>query len=311
MNINVSLPNVFPNTLSPPTDAARRDNQLRQVIAQPKEVASFAKEPEVGAEKDRSKPQVTAQYPQVQEQQNAKISERETQQGREQQGDQQGKQGDQAKDGEQAGSGQSGSEQPSARQKSQNELSEGEQKKVDELSSRDREVRTHEAQHQAVGGQYASAASFELERGPDGKQYAVGGEVSIDVSEIPDDPQATIAKMEQVQRAALAPAEPSSQDRQVAAQAQQKAAEAQQELNHSQPPGLLASDEQPSAFETGLNATEEEQQSAQAQQQQNAQALQQRYPDIAQQMAQRNDHIQQRYASAAAFRPQSQLSLQA
>ncbi|MEE1674494.1 putative metalloprotease CJM1_0395 family protein [Agarivorans aestuarii] len=311
MNINVSLPNVFPNTLAPPTDSARRDNQLRQVIAQPKEVASFAKEPEVGAEKDRSKPQATAQYPQpqLQEQQQAKINEREAQQGQGQQGQQGEQQGKQ--DGQQSGQEQSGSDQPSARQKGQNELSEGEQKKVDELSARDQEVRTHEAQHQAVGGQYASAATFELERGPDGKQYAVGGEVSIDVSEIPDDPQATIAKMEQVQRAALAPAEPSSQDRQVAAQAQQKAAEAQRELNHAQPPGLLASDEQPSAF--GATAAEAAvfEPSQQAREQQNAQALQQRYPDIAQQMAQRNQTIEQRYSSAAAFKPQSQLSLQA
>ena len=306
MNINVSLPNVFPNTLAPPTDAARRDNQLRQVIAQPKEVASFAKEPEVGAEKDRSKPQTTAQYPQVQEQQQAKINEREAQQGREQQGEQQGKQ-----DEQKGSQNQSSSDQPSARQKGANELSDSEQKKVDELSARDQEVRTHEAQHQAVGGQYASAPTFDFERGPDGKQYAVGGEVSIDVSEIPDDPNATIAKMEQVQRAALAPAEPSSQDRQVAAQAQQKAAEAQRELNHAQPPGLLASDEQPSAF--GAIAAEGAQfeLSQQAREQLNAQALQQRYPDIAQQMAQRNQTIEQRYSSAAAFRPQSQLSLQA
>jgi hypothetical protein len=306
MNINVSLPNVFPNTLTPPTDSARRDNQLRQVIAQPKEVASFAKEPEVGAEKDRSKPQATAQYPQVQEQQQAKINEREAQQSREQQGEQQGKQDEQKGSQEQ-----SGSDQPSARQKGQNELSESEQKKVDELSARDQEVRTHEAQHQAVGGQYASAASFDFERGPDGKQYAVGGEVSIDVSEIPDDPQATIAKMEQVQRAALAPAEPSSQDRQVAAQAQQKAAEAQRELNHAQPPGLLASDEQPSAFGATTAEAAVFEPSQQAREQQNAQALQQRYPDIAQQMAQRNQTIEQRYSSAAAFKPQSQLSLQA
>ncbi|WP_220720143.1 putative metalloprotease CJM1_0395 family protein [Agarivorans litoreus] len=305
MNINVSLPNVFPNTLTPPTDSARRDNQLRQVIAQPKEVASFAKEPEVGTEKDRNKPQATAQYPQVQEQQ-AKINEREAQQGREQQGEQQGKQNEQKGSQEQ-----SGSDQPSARQKGQNELNESEQKKVDELSARDQEVRTHEAQHQAVGGQYASAASFEFERGPDGKQYAVGGEVSIDVSEIPDDPQATIAKMEQVQRAALAPAEPSSQDRQVAAQAQQKAAEAQRELNHAQPPGLLASDEQPSAFGAIAAEGAEFEPTQQAREQQNARALQQRYPDIAQQMAQRNQTIEQRYSSAAAFRPQSQLSLQA
>ncbi|GGB07131.1 putative metalloprotease CJM1_0395 family protein [Agarivorans gilvus] len=305
MNINVSLPNVFPNTLHPPTEAARRDNQLRPVIAQPKEVASFAKEPEVGTEKDRAKPQVSAQYPHVQEQHQAKVNERDAQQ--QQDNQQQHQQGQQQESGEQ----QRGSEQSSARQKGQQDLTDSEQQKVDELTARDQEVRTHEMQHQAVGGQYARAASFEFERGPDGKRYAVGGEVSIDVSEVANDPQATIAKMQQVQRAALAPAEPSAQDRQVAARAQQKMAAAQQELNHSQVSGLLASDEQPSAFAINSETASPEAPSEQARQQQNAQALQQRYPDIAQEMALRNASIQQRYASAAAFRPQSQFSLQA
>ncbi len=131
------------------------------------------------------------------------------------------------------------------------------------------------------------------------------------MSEVANDPQATIAKMQQVQRAALAPAEPSAQDRQVAARAQQKMAAAQQELNHSQVSGLLASDEQPSAFAINSETASPEAPSEQARQQQNAQALQQRYPDIAQEMALRNASIQQRYASAAAFRPQSQFSLQA
>jgi hypothetical protein len=271
------------------------------VIAQPKEVASFAKEPEVGTEKDRAKPQVSAQYPQVQEQHQAKVNERDAQQ---QQDNQQGQQ-------QESGEQQRGSDQSSARQKGQQDLTDSEQQKVDELTARDQEVRTHEMQHQAVGGQYARAASFEFERGPDGKRYAVGGEVSIDVSEVANDPQATIAKMQQVQRAALAPAEPSAQDRQVAARAQQKMAAAQQELNHSQVSGLLASDEQPSAFAINSETASPEAPSEQARQQQNAQALQQRYPDIAQEMARRNASIQQRYASAAAFRPQSQFSLQA
>jgi hypothetical protein len=43
--------------------------------------------------------------------------------------------------------------------------------------------------------------------------------VSIDVSPIPGDPEATIAKARIVRRAALAPAEPSAQDRSVAAEA--------------------------------------------------------------------------------------------
>jgi hypothetical protein len=70
-------------------------------------------------------------------------------------------------------------------------------------------------------------AHFEYQVGPDGKKYAVGGEVSIDTSEIPDNPNATIQKMSTVQRAAMAPADPSPQDRAVAAQAAQKQSAAQ------------------------------------------------------------------------------------
>ncbi len=92
-------------------------------------------------------------------------------------------------------------------------------------------MRAHEAAHVAAGGQYVQGgASFEYKTGPDGKRYAVGGEVQIDTSEVPDDPQATIEKMEVVKRAALAPKNPSSQDRSVAAAANRAQAQARIEL---------------------------------------------------------------------------------
>lgn len=87
-----------------------------------------------------------------------------------------------------------------------------------ELAARDREVRAHEQAHVAVGGQYAGGARYQYQRGPDGVNYAVSGEVSIDVSKAAT-PEATIAKAQTVRRAALAPAEPSPQDLRVAAQA--------------------------------------------------------------------------------------------
>lgn len=62
----------------------------------------------------------------------------------------------------------------------------------------------------------------------------MGGEVNIDASKISDDPQATIIKMQTVIQAALAPAEPSSQDRSVAAKAQKIEMEAQTELMKTQ-----------------------------------------------------------------------------
>lgn len=111
------------------------------------------------------------------------------------------------------------------------ELTEEERREVEKLKQRDAEVRRHEAAHKAAAGKYAKGGpTFEYETGPDGKQYAVGGEVQIDTSEVSGDPQATIQKMQQIQRAANAPAEPSSQDRRVAAQAARAEAKARAEL---------------------------------------------------------------------------------
>ncbi|WP_119679026.1 putative metalloprotease CJM1_0395 family protein [Indioceanicola profundi] len=109
-------------------------------------------------------------------------------------------------------------------------LTEDERKQVDELRRRDAEVRAHERTHQSVGGQHAGAPTYDYQKGPDGRRYAIGGEVKIDAS--PEkDPEKTIANMEVVRRAALAPAEPSPQDRKVAAQATRQAMEAQGRLS--------------------------------------------------------------------------------
>lgn len=93
------------------------------------------------------------------------------------------------------------------------------------LQTRDSEVRAHEQAHMAVGGRYIrGAASYEYALGPDNRRYAIGGEVSIDVSPVSGDPEATIQKMEIVKRAALAPADPSGADYSVAAAAESAAA---------------------------------------------------------------------------------------
>lgn len=101
------------------------------------------------------------------------------------------------------------------------ELSSEDEQKVKDLKGRETEVRAHEAAHSAAGGSLTGGTSFDYATGPDGKNYIVGGEVSIDSSGVSNDPEATIRKMDLVIQAATAPAEPSSQDRQVAAQAQQ------------------------------------------------------------------------------------------
>ncbi len=109
-------------------------------------------------------------------------------------------------------------------------LSADEQAEVEKLKSRDREVRAHEQAHQAAGaGLITRGASYSYQRGPDGQQYAIGGEVGIDVSPVTGDPAATLRKAEQIRGAALAPASPSPQDRAVAAAAAQMAAAARQE----------------------------------------------------------------------------------
>ncbi|WP_206197899.1 putative metalloprotease CJM1_0395 family protein [Thiomicrospira sp. S5] len=105
------------------------------------------------------------------------------------------------------------------------------QRVISELKSRDREVKAHEQAHLAAGGQHVTGgANYSYQTGPDGRRYAIGGEVGIDTSPVSGDPQATLAKAQQIRAAALAPAEPSSQDRKVAAQASQMAAEARADI---------------------------------------------------------------------------------
>ncbi len=105
-----------------------------------------------------------------------------------------------------------------------------EAEEIRKLQMRDREVRAHEAAHAATGGQYAGSPSYSYEKGLDGKTYATGGEVGIDISPVNGDPEATLQKAMQIRAAALAPAQPSSQDLKVAQKAQMMASEARQKL---------------------------------------------------------------------------------
>ena len=114
-------------------------------------------------------------------------------------------------------------------------LTSEQQQELKKLEERDREVRAHEAAHKAAAGGLAKgSASYTYQRGPDGKLYAVGGEVSIDTSKVSGDPEATLQKANQIRSAALAPAHPSSQDHAVAAEAQVMAAEARKEMASEQ-----------------------------------------------------------------------------
>ena len=147
---------------------------------------------------------------------------------------------------------------------SANGLTDAEQEQVDELKSRDREVKNHEQAHIAAGGSYVKGgASYDYQTGPDGRQYAVGGSVNIDTSPVPDDPEATIAKAQVVIKAALAPAEPSGQDQKVASQARQMMSDARQELssvnnNTSQQGENTANETNSQAEETQNNSSNNE-----------------------------------------------------
>ena len=109
------------------------------------------------------------------------------------------------------------------------ELSEDEKRVVEELRARDAEVRAHEMAHVAAAGGLAGAPSYSYQTGPDGKRYAIGGSVSIDTSS-GNDPQETLSKAQRIRSAAMAPAEPSGQDRAVAARATQMEVQARNQL---------------------------------------------------------------------------------
>ena len=133
------------------------------------------------------------------------------------------------------------------------------------LRARDREVRAHEAAHAAVGGSLVRGGpSYTLQRGPDGRSYAIGGEVQLDTSAVPNDPEATLQKSNQIRAAALAPAEPSPQDLRVAANASQLAAKARvdiavqrrneaQQANQSRLEEAEASNDSANSAETDLD----------------------------------------------------------
>lgn len=98
-------------------------------------------------------------------------------------------------------------------------LSEAQAKRVlDALKRADAEVKAHEQAHMASGGGLTGGVSYSYKTGPDGKRYAVAGEVSIDTSP-GRTPEETKRKAQTIKAAALAPANPSAQDRKVAAMA--------------------------------------------------------------------------------------------
>lgn len=99
------------------------------------------------------------------------------------------------------------------------------------LGNRDSEVRQHEQDHLTEAGEFAQGGPvFEYYTASNGRSYVTGGKVHVDMSEVAGDPEKTVAKMKQIQRAALKPAAPSQQDRNVAAEAAGLEAKAMRQL---------------------------------------------------------------------------------
>lgn len=118
--------------------------------------------------------------------------------------------------------------------KTSGELTTGQQQEVEELKQRDAEVRAHEQAHiAAAAGLSTSAPTYTYQTGPDGKKYAVGGEVNVSFTES-GNPETDLRNAEAMKNSALAPADPSSQDRSVAGEAEKLIQKAQQEIAQQQ-----------------------------------------------------------------------------
>ncbi len=125
-----------------------------------------------------------------------------------------------AKKSAKASGGKDGADAPGQLRGKGTKLTPEQQQQVSELQRRDAHVRQHEAAHQAAGGDLTGSATFSYQVGPDGKNYAVGGEVPLQ-SRTGRTPDETIAIARRVRAAALAPSDPSPADLSAAAQATQ------------------------------------------------------------------------------------------
>lgn len=214
-----------------PTEILRRENNQREIITQVVATNASAAEKAVASEKERARtPAQTneqvdfANLRKQAEQDASAASER-----RENQNNQQQEQQSPQQQSDNA-SQQAAKEKTIEDEQNASEQDRIDKKVINQLEKRDREVRSHELAHATVGGSTTGSPSYSFEVGPNGKKYAVDGEVKVDLSIVAGDPKATILKMQKVYDAALAPINPSPQDIRVAASATQKILTAQSEL---------------------------------------------------------------------------------
>lgn len=215
------------------TDSLRRDNQQREIITRPEPSSQSAAEKGVASDKERGRTPAQnnqqVDFASLRKQAELANDVIGNGSGRNAGNNESSGQGSEQNDGENSADSKQGRDPTSNSQKSDAEVL-AEKEVIRSLESRDKEVRNHERAHASVGGAFTGAPSYSYETGPNGKKYAVEGEVSVDLTPIAGDPKETIAKMKMVQAAALAPADPSSQDIRVAATAASIILEAQAEL---------------------------------------------------------------------------------
>jgi hypothetical protein len=238
VNIVTPIPTSFAiPTANIPTEAARRDNLMREPIPATSGADQGEAEQALGSEKDKARTPgqapaaVTYERPQHQSnQEGASATSADA---------------DLPDNGKDESAGKEAADEKSQQNSQQSE--------IDQLKQRDEEVRTHEQAHVSAGGQYASSPQYQYTQGPDGQRYVIDGEVSIDIS-TESTAAKTLRKMEQVRAAALAPTEPSPQDLQVANEAAKLAFEARQQLSEE---SLTAAAPQSEETNTGVPTLDE------------------------------------------------------
>lgn len=238
MNIVSNYPQVPLSPVNPATQTVRQENLAKDVIKQPTQAEPFPREPGIAKEHEAQRNQTkeprqrlvaSDAFQGYDTRLNAEAelgdSVVEEEQGQQQPPQQEQEDGQQGAAADGSDSREDEEERRQKEQEAQQEFQD--QQIISELKARDQEVRAHEQAHSSVGGQYAGAPTYDYDTGPDNRQYAVAGEVRIDITPVPNDPRGTIQKMRQVRAAALAPADPSPQDLKVAAEANRMIVEAQ------------------------------------------------------------------------------------
>jgi hypothetical protein len=238
MNITPQTPTLsIPTAVNPQTDNLRRENNVREVIAKPAAASQSAAEKGVASDKERGRSPAqnseNIDFENIRKEAELAAKTISGDSGR------QGGSSEEKSNAEEFLEKEASTEEEDEKSgekidddsTAKNSREEFTEKKIlNELKLRDQEVRSHELAHASAGGSTTGAPSYTFEVGPDGKKYAVGGEVSVDLSTVNGNPRATINKMQKVHAAALAPANPSAQDTRVAATASRIILQAQSEL---------------------------------------------------------------------------------